>query len=131
MDELGNWVYIILMAVVGISSFIRSVNKKSKQSQTHVPVPQPPEPSFPMPSFPAPPVPKRKRVISPPPVQADIFNPSVVSQLSVSGSDDLLDEMLPIGSKEDISMIQTLNLNDPNNIRQAIIFAEIINRKHT
>ncbi|MDR2232153.1 MAG: hypothetical protein LBE56_03400 [Tannerella sp.] len=130
MDELGNWVYIILMAVVGISSFISSVNKKKRQQQANFPVPQPAEPSFPMPSFPAPPVPRRKEVKAPPPMRKKLHNPPVVSQFTDPDDDISVGEITSAAPVEEIPIINTLKLNNTDDIRKAFIYAEIINRKY-
>jgi len=63
MDEIGNWIYIILMFVVLISSVFKSFTKKKEQQQAHIPVPEAPEEVFPFP-----PVPKIKTKKLPPPV---------------------------------------------------------------
>jgi hypothetical protein len=131
MDELGNWIYIILMVVVAISSFFRSVNKKSKQQHTHIPVPQSPEPSFPMPSIPSPPIPQLKEATAPPPVRKRVQYQSVASQITFPAEDVSANEIASMSAEEDFSMINELRLNDINDFQKAIIYAEIINRKYT
>lgn len=129
MDDLGNWVYIILMVVVGISSFISSVNKKKRQQQTHIPFPQPPEPSYPMPS-PPPPAPKRKEIAAPPPIRKKMQHQPLAFHLSVPAEDISSDEISSAPLEDEVSIINELKLNNTDDFKKAIIYAEIINRKY-
>jgi len=125
MDQFGDWVYIILMVVVGITSLFSSINKKKRQQQTQMPSPVPPE--F---SYPTPPVPKKKERKLPPPVPADSRYPSFDTHLTfpIVETDSQAETYLV--QEEEGALANELELTDPDAFRKAVIYAEILNRKY-
>ena len=124
MDEFGNWIYIILMFVVLISSVFKSFTKKKEQQQAQIPVPQEPEEVFPVP-----PVPKIKTKKLPPPipVQKKQAYSSLFASPSVAES---LQTELSMMQEPENTLADELDLSDPESFRKAIIYSEIINRKY-
>jgi len=124
MDEFGNWIYIILMFVVLISSVFKSFTKKKEQQQAQIPVPEEPEEVFPVP-----PVPKIKTKKLPPPipVQKKQAYSSLFASPSVAES---LQTELSMMQEPENTLADELDLSDPESFRKAIIYSEIINRKY-
>ena len=127
MDEFGDWVYIILMVVVGISSLFSSIGKKKRQQQTQMPLPESVEPTES--SYPAPSAPKKKERKLLPPVpggpikyqsyNADLAFPTIETQT----------EMF-LMQEEENTLANELGLTDPDAFRKAIIYSEILKRKY-
>jgi hypothetical protein len=126
MDEFGNWVYIILMAVVVISSVIKSINKKKEQQQPQpqIPVPEPMEQSFPVP----PATIKKSRQMPPPaPKQKNQPYSSLFASQTIAES---LQTELALTSQQESALADELDLTDTEAFRKAIIYSEIVNRKY-
>jgi len=124
MDELGNWVYIILMVVVGISSLWSSINKKKGQQQTSIPAPDPPEPSFPVPPVPV--KKNKKSTLFEHAKSEQPFGSRLTSQMAESS----LPKETSIEPEEEFVLVDELDLKDAESFRRAIIYAEILNRKY-
>lgn len=136
MDDLGNWVYIILMVVVGISSLFSSINKKKGQKQTQTPSPEIPDDRFPAPPVPLEPVPvpthlpAKKIRKSSPPIPGNTGNKPFGSPLKSSLDETHLQTESAIKPDEDYSLAEELDLTDTEAFRKAIIYSEIINRRY-
>ena len=122
MDEYGDWVYIILMVVVGISSLISSINKKKRQQPMQMPVPEYPD----EPSFPIPPVSTQQERKQPPPAPRHSKRTHLAPPL--------IETRLPTETffeqDEEIALTDELNLSDADAFRKAVIYSEILNRKY-
>ena len=125
MDELGDWIYIILMVVVGISSLFSSINKKKRQQQTQMPSPVPPE--F---SFPDPPVPKKKEKKQPFQVSGSNKHPSFDAHLTFPTAATDSQTEVYLAPEETGALAGELELTDPDAFRKAVIYAEILSRKY-
>jgi len=126
MDEIGNWIYIIFIAVAVISSLYKSTKKKTAQQQTQMPDPALP----PQPSYSIPPVPKEKRVKIPPPASEFIKNrPSKSPSLFSAAHPGVTTESIFVQEEEHV-LVDGLDLSDVDALRKAIIYSEIINRKY-
>jgi len=125
MDELGDWVYIILMVVVGISSFVGSINKKKRQQQSQMPLPETSEPEYPSPY-----VPEQKERKQPPAVPGNYqHQPLDAHQTFPTDEIDAQTETYLMQAEES-SLANELELADPDAFRKAIIYSEIIKRKY-
>jgi hypothetical protein len=125
MDQLGDWVYIILMVVVGVSSLFGSINKKKREQQTQMPLPEPAEPSY----SEFPPVPKKKEKKAPlvsKQIEHQPFNAHLT--FPVDETDSQVEMFLV--QEEESALIGELELTDPDAFRKAVIYSEIINRKY-
>ena len=123
MDEFGNWIYIIIMVIVAITSLLSSMNKKKGQQQTQMPDPEFPEEWFPTP--PVPPVPKKMNRKTPPPIPVHSKNKPYHS---IPMSQILNTELLE--PEKETLLIDELDLSDAEAFRKAIIYSEILNRKY-
>jgi len=124
MDEFGNWIYIIIMVIVAITSLLSSMNKKKGQQQTQMPDPEFPEEWFPAP--PVPPVPKKMNRKTPPPIPGHSRNQpyhSIPTTQMLSVESHLTPE-------EESVLADELDLTDAEAFRKAIIYSEILNRKY-
>ena len=124
MDELGNWVYIILMVVIGISSLFSSKNRKKGQQQTHIPVPAPGESAFPVP-----PVPMKKSKKTTPLDSAKFGQPFSSRTPSPFTASNIQTE-ISIEPEDEYVLADELDLKDAESFRKAILYAEILNRKY-
>ena len=129
MDEFGDWIYIILMVVVGISSLFSSINKKKKQQQTQMPLPEPVEQTEPAePWHPtAPPVPKKKERKLPPPVPGHLKPQSYNTDLAFPTTDTQTEIYL---QEEESTLATELELTDPDAFRKAVIYSEVLKQKY-
>ena len=125
MEEFGDWVYIILMVVVGISSLFNSINKKKGKQQTQMPSPAPSEPSYP-----APPVPAKKKRELPPPVPGHIKHQPFNTHLTYPTIEDGLRTDIFLTQEEENTLANELELSDPDAFRKAVIYSTVINRKY-
>ena len=129
MEELGDWVYIILMVVVGISSLFSSVKKKKKAQQMEMPTPVPSAPSEAW--YPATPsVPNKKEKILPPPVPGQSKRQPLNAHLAYSDLDTGTQSEILCTQEDEIALVNKLELSDPDTFRKAVIYAEILNRKY-
>jgi len=130
MDELGNWVYIILMVVFAISSLYRSINKKKEEQSTQMPVPELPDfQDFPEQPYTMPPVPMKKSRKSHPPAPTPKNQPysSLFASSTVSESLHVEKSFMP---EQESALADELDLTDAEAFRKAIIYSEILNRKY-
>ena len=128
MEELGDWVYIILMVVVGISSLISSANKKKRQQQMQMPSPvSEPSEEYEMP-YPTPSVPKKKEKILPPPVPGQSKRQPYGAHVTYSDSGTQTEILR--SQEDENTLINELELTDPDSFRKAVIYTEILKRKY-
>jgi len=125
MDEFGDWIYIIIMVVVGISSLFSSKNKKKAQQQTQMPSPVPFEPSFP-----DLPVPKKKERKQPPPVPKQMKRQPFNTYSTIPSVETLTQIENNLLQEEENTIVGNLQLADPDTFRKAVIYAEILKRKY-
>jgi hypothetical protein len=126
-NHVGDWLYYIVILVVGIISFISNQNKKKSQAQT-----LPPEPSSSMEEVlpPAPQVQPRRRTnppSAPKPRRTSYASPSPGTE---EGQRMLDEEAIAFGEKMETKWADELNLTDADVFRKAFISAEILNRKY-
>ena len=124
MDEFGDWIYIILMVVVGISSLFRSISKKKEQQPTQMPVPKPPQQSHRVP-----PVPTRKSRRMPPPVPEHLRQ-SFSSLFESSTVAESIKTEMALMPEQESALADELDLTDAEAFRKAVIYSEILNRKY-
>ena len=124
MDEFGDWIYIILMVVVGISSLFKSITKKKEQQPVQKPVPKPSQQSFPVPS-----VPTKKSRQAPPPVPEHLRQ-SFSSLFSSSTKAESIQTEIAFIPEQENTLADELDLTDAETFRKAIIYSEIINRRY-
>ena len=132
MDEFGDWIYIILMVVVGVSSLISSANKKKKQQQMQMPLPEPSEISEPLePWHPTTsPVPKKKEKKVPHPVQQKVTHPSFRADLTFPTIETASQTEIYLAAEEENTFADELELTDADDFRKAVIYSEILNRRY-
>jgi hypothetical protein len=125
MDEIGNWLYIVFIAIAVISSIFNAMKKKNQQPQTPVPAPKPPKQEYQ-----SPPVPMKKTGKVPPPIPEHIrhfpFDALLASAAATTNPDTgpiLIEEIEHVLAEE-------LDLSDADAFRKAIIYSEIIHRKY-
>ena len=124
MDEFGDWIYIILMVVVGISSLFSSISKKKRQQQTQMPVPVPSESTFPEPS-----IPKQKARKQPLPAFEQSKRIPYDANMTHRVEDNRLQAETFV-EQEESTLSDELDLSDADAFRKAVIYAEILNRKY-
>ena len=129
MEDLGNWVYILLMVVVGISSMLSSINKKKGQQQTQMPDSDFPELSFPEAPVPVP-IPKERNKKSSPSFPEQRKHQPLRSHSTFPVTDNSVQSELSITHEKENKWIDELDLTDAEAFRKAIIYSEIINRKY-
>ena len=128
MDELGDWIYIIVMVVVGISSFVSSLNKKKRQQQSQMPLPEMSETLEP--SYPTPYVPEQREKKQPPPVPGRSKHNPLNAQSTLPTYETDVQTEISFMQEEESTIAGELELSDPDAFRKAIIYSEILNRKY-
>ena len=133
MDELGNWIYIILMVVVAISSLFSSMNKKRRQQQVEIPEPDVPETPYqeipvPFPA-PAPSSVKKIRPTSSPVTERFRHQPlsSLMSFPLVESSEQSTISQVP---DDEYVSVDDLDLTNMESVRKAVIYSEILKLKY-
>ena len=126
MDGLDSWIYIIIMAIAAFSSLVSSINKKKREQQTQMPAPTSSDGSYPVP----PPIPKRKSKKPPTLVSEQTRNQPFTSFIDPSMAKSSLDTEMALMPEEETVLADELDLADANALRQAVIYAEILNRKY-
>ena len=124
MDEFGDWIYIILMVVVGISSLFSSINKKKREQQTQMSLPEPLESSDS--SYPVPSVPPKKERKLPPPVPGHFKHQPYNAQLTFPDVDTASQTEIYFAQEEESILAGELELADPDDFRKAVIYSEIL-----
>ena len=132
MDEYGDWVYIILMVIVGISSLISSINKKKRSQPMQMPVPEhSDEPSYPIPpDAVSDPVPMEKSSKASSHFPEYRKNHFFNSRATIPIPNNSIQTEVSIASEKENILADELDLTDTEVFRKAIIYAEIINRKY-
>ena len=125
MDEFGDWIYIILMVVVAISSLFKSISKKKEQQPTQMPVPKPSEQSYPVP-----PVPVKKSRRMPPPMPKQSTQPYSSLFASSGTIAESIKTEIALMPEQESALADELDLTDAEAFRKAVIYSEIINRKY-
>jgi hypothetical protein len=120
MDEIGEWIYYIIMAVVVTTSLLRGLNKKKGQQQTQIPAP---ESSWE--DYPEVPVSRKKNKKSRSTVSGYVENKPYAQTKKHDSPTEFA-----FSSEEENTLINELNLTDVNAFRNAIIYTEILNRKY-
>ncbi|GHT43641.1 hypothetical protein FACS189438_1240 [Bacteroidia bacterium] len=119
MDNLGDWLYVIVAIIAGISGIVSSARKKKRPAEVfELPLPQEedwlprpePEQAPPPPKKPKAKVKKPELYKVPAVVQQDYFPPEVQ-----------IDNPFGISLEE---------LQDGDGVKKAIIYSEILNRKY-
>ena len=128
MDEFGDWIYIILMVVVGISSLFSSISKKKRGQQTQMPLPESVEPTEL--SYPAPSIPKKKERKLPPPVPGHLKPQSYNTRLTFPDVETALQSEIYLMQEEESTLAGELELTDPDTFRKAVIYSEVLKRKY-
>ena len=128
MEEFGDWIYIIVMVVVGISSMYSSAKKKQRQQQTQMPLPVPSAPSEPWHPT-TPPTSKQKGRKQPPPVpgQMNRHQPST-STIPIVETNTLSETHT--AQEEENTLAIALDFDEPEAFRKAVIYSEILHRKY-
>jgi len=124
MEDIGDWIYIILMVVVVISSLVKSISKKKEQQPTQMPVPRPPKQAFP-----APPAPAKKSRRMPPPVPEHLRQ-SFSSLFETSTIAESIKTEIALMPEQESALADELDFTDAEAFRKAVIYSEIINRKY-
>jgi hypothetical protein len=123
MDNIGDWLYyIIILAVAGIS-WVSNLNKK-KHQEAESPIPAAPREMH----VPPPPAPSRTR--KKPPVPRHAEQPSKPSFLTANEGERAIKTEWSSEEEKEVVLAEELNLTDIDTFRKAIIYAEILNRKY-
>jgi hypothetical protein len=128
MDNHVDWLYYIVILVVGLISFVGNLKKKKPQEQT-LPPASPPS----MEEILLPPVPQlqtRKRKNPPPTPKARRTSYTSPSQGMEEGRRMLDEETIAFGERKETTRAGELDLTDADVFRKAFIAAEILNRKY-
>ena len=135
MDELGNWIYIILMVVVAISSLFSSMNKKRRQQQAEIPerdMPETPYQEIPVP-FPDPaPAPSSVKKIRPTssPVTERFRHQPLSSLMSFPLTETSEQTAISQVTDDEYVLVDDLDLTDTESVRKAVIYSEILKLKY-
>ena len=130
MEELGDWVYIILMVVVGISSLYSSAKKKQKQQQMQMPTPvSDPSDQYEMPD-PTPSVPNKIERKQPPTFQKKMKRQPFNTYSTIPPVETFAQIEKNLLQEEENTIASNLELTDADSFRKAVIYAEILNRKY-
>lgn len=143
MDNAGDWLYIVFLAIAGLSSLLGSKKKKerpapvSRQPDKRIvqPTKEEPEKGFweifddmqqpqPAPKKKQKPVVRKKQN----PVSASRPSPFLAVENETHRSEATDSPLL--ASPEEKTNVPEIELNDPADLRKAVIYAEILNRKY-
>ncbi|MDR1645022.1 MAG: hypothetical protein LBS05_04260 [Tannerellaceae bacterium] len=131
MDNLGDWLYIVLLVIAGISGLLSS-GKKKKQPEEVWQQPEPETPEYsewdsspwdPAPQ-PAPPAPLPRRAEQP------IKTKQAYVSLFQEGERNVANRQTENPPQEIPPLISAENLRDADELKKAILYSEIFNRKY-
>lgn len=152
MDNIGDWLYIVLIAGAAISSLISSGKKKKQQQEAQDQSHQQPEINYPTRQetttdkdlwdpFWDEPEPEHKTIFLPPPskmkkqmVKSKKTVPAAAPSPFLAGETEIerkIRQQAPVFLEEsEKSIISVEDFRDPEELRKAVIYTEILNRKY-
>lgn len=141
MDNVGDWIYIVFLIVAAISGLFSSKNKKKRPTQV---LGQPGHDSYPeentssgkgfweileeatTPQKPeAPTVPIHKKKKKTPASKPFLSTEQEIQKSKVSSS-----QPMNFPAEEEHSMLEDIEFNNAEELRKAVIYSEILNRKY-
>jgi hypothetical protein len=127
MDNIGDWLYIIFLAIVVIVSYASSIKKKN-QDETVTPPPPSTYEQAPPPVR----VPPRVRKKASPPVPERVKQTGGYVSLFQNEGQRAMEDAVSLSEEEtnERSLVDNLQLNNADDFRKAVIYAEILNRKY-
>lgn len=145
MDNAGDWLYIVFLAIAVISSLFSSKKKKTGPTEVlgspgDVVVPEPEAPKgkgfweileemqkqAPQPEEPVKRERKKKRQI----VAASASSPFLSTETSIPDSIAKQAPMKAFALQEETSILDDCDFHNPAELKKAIVYAEIFNRKY-
>ena len=119
MDKAGDWIYIILIALAGISSFISSAKEKKRKQKANQAKPfgqaEEMQPNISL-------LDNKKTDIKKPPI------PTIERFISQNSAEiKARPEMMPIHDSEEPQLSESFHQEE---LRKAVIYTEILNRKY-
>lgn len=141
MDNVGDWIYIVFLIVAAISGLFSSKNKKKRPTQV---LGQPGHDSYPeentssgkgfweileeatipqKPEAPTAPIHKKKKKTPAP-------KPSFSTGQEIPKSKISSSQPMNFPAEEEHSMLEDIEFNNAEELRKAVIYSEILNRKY-
>ena len=141
MDNVGDWIYIVFLIVVAISGLFSSKNKKKRPTQV---LGQPGHDSYPeentssgkgfweileeattpqKPEAPTAPIHKKKK-------KTPASKPFLSTEQEIQKSKVSSSQPMNFPAEEEHSMLEDIEFNNAEELRKAVIYSEILNRKY-
>ncbi|MDF9829213.1 hypothetical protein [Parabacteroides sp. PF5-6] len=149
MENLGDWIYILVLGVIGLSSLLTSGKKKKVEEEAKKQAPPPPEVVTPQTASDrdfwddfTDWVEKTTVVEAKPKVQKTVSKPKPTPKPQatpfLTGESEIerkIRQQTPMGglSEEETAaapLVTAADFNEPESLRKAVIYAEILNRKY-
>lgn len=141
MDNVGDWIYIVFLIVAAISGLFSSKNKKKSPTQV---LGQPGHDSYPeentssgkgfweileeattpqKPEAPTAPIHKKKK-------KTPASKPFLSTEQEIQKSKVSSSQPMNFPAEEEHSMLEDIEFNNAEELRKAVIYSEILNRKY-
>ena len=141
MDNVGDWIYIVFLIVAAISGLFSSKNKKKRPTQV---LGQPGHDTYPeentssgkgfweileeattpqKPEAPTAPIHKKKK-------KTPASNPFLSTEQEIQKSKVSSSQPMNFPAEEEHSMLEDIEFNNAEELRKAVIYSEILNRKY-
>ena len=141
MDNVGDWIYIVFLFVSAISGLFSSKNKKKRPTQV---LGQPGHDSYPeentssgkgfweileeattpqKPEAPTAPIQKKKK-------KTPASKPFLSTEQEIQKSKVSSSQPMNFPAEEEHSMLEDIEFNNAEELRKAVIYSEILNRKY-
>ena len=141
MDNVGDWIYIVFLIVAAISGLFSSKNKKKRPTQV---LGQPGHDSYPeentssgkgfweileeattpqKPEAPTAPIHKKKK-------KTPVSKPFLSTEQEIQKSKVSSSQPMNFPAEEEHSMLEDIEFNNAEELRKAVIYSEILNRKY-
>ena len=141
MDKVGDWIYIVFLIVAAISGLFSSKNKKKRPTQV---LGQPGHDSYPeentssgkgfweileeattpqKPEAPTAPIHKKKK-------KTPASKPFLSTEQEIQKSKVSSSQPMNFPAEEEHSMLEDIEFNNAEELRKAVIYSEILNRKY-
>ena len=141
MDNVGDWIYIVFLIVAAISGLFSSKNKKKRPTQV---LGQPGHDTYPeentssgkgfweileeattphKPEAPTAPIHKKKK-------KTPASKPFLSTEQEIQKSKVSSSQPMNFPAEEEHSMLEDIEFNNAEELRKAVIYSEILNRKY-
>jgi hypothetical protein len=133
MDNLGDWLYIVLLVVAGISGLLSSVKKKRQTEEVERQPDVEDIPEFWDWETPPIPLPAETQETLPPLKKTALYVPLFKEgerSIATPEADFFSDRQTEESAREDRFTLSGDDFRDINDLKKAIVYSEILNRKY-